>query len=173
MYQGYKCLFLDLLYMKNISRLFCLNPDDYGLHLMKILEYCIRPIWKKRIVIQRYQHSEKYVHFCIQYLVGAPFAQITTPTQCGMKANSTAKAFGRPGCFDSCPQLICVVGSGVSHLPLTIPHKLFMELRPGELTDQSQSIFFGLIDGQTHIQTLKKIFPQKIYFFLLYYFCLT
>lgn len=92
---------------------------------------------KKRIIIQRYQHSEKYVHFCTQYLVGAPFAQITTPAQCGMKAITTAMVFGRPGC----PRLICVVGSGVSHLPLTISHRLFMELRPGELTDQSQSIF--------------------------------
>lgn len=138
--------FLDLLHMKNISRLFCLNPDDDApLENIRILR---KTNLKKRIIVHRYQHSEKYVHLCTQYLVGAPFAQITTPTQCGMKAMSTAKVFGRPGCFDSCPQLICVVGSGVSHLPLTIAHRLFMELRPGELTDQSQSIFFGLVDEQ-------------------------
>ncbi len=58
---------------------------------------------------------------CTQYLVGAPFALITASIRRGMEGDqfvALLRWYGSPGFFDSGLQLICIVGSGVSHLPL-------------------------------------------------------
>ncbi len=58
---------------------------------------------------------------CTQYLVGAPFALITASIQRwhgGDQFVALLRWYGSPGLFDSGLQLICIVGSGVSHLPL-------------------------------------------------------
>ncbi len=44
---------------------------------------------------------------------------------------------GSPGCFDSGLQVICIVGSGVSHLPLD---RLSMGFRSGEFAGQSSTV---------------------------------
>ncbi len=43
---------------------------------------------------------------------------------------------GRPGCFDSGLQVICIFGSGVSHLP----HRFSMGFRSGEFAGQSKTV---------------------------------
>ncbi len=48
--------------------------------------------------------------------------------------------YGSPGCCDSGLQVICIVGSGVSHLPLTIPHRFSMGFRSGEFAVQSSTV---------------------------------
>ncbi len=42
-----------------------------------------------------------------------------------------------PGCFDSGLQVICIVGSGVSHLPLD---RFSMGFRSGEFAGQSSTV---------------------------------
>ncbi len=57
---------------------------------------------------------------CTQYLVGAPFALITCLNLAwhgGDQFVALLRWYGSPGFFDSGLQLICIVGSGVSHLP--------------------------------------------------------
>ncbi len=48
--------------------------------------------------------------------------------------------YGSPGFFDSGLQVICIVGSGVSHLLLTIPHRFSMGFRSGEFAGQSSTV---------------------------------
>ncbi len=58
---------------------------------------------------------------CTQYLVGAPFALITASIRRGMEVISLWHCWGGMEAqvfFDSGLQLIYIVGSGVSHLPL-------------------------------------------------------
>ncbi len=58
---------------------------------------------------------------CTQYLVGAPFALITASIRHGMEVDqfvALLRWYGSPGFFESGLQVICIVGSGVSHLPL-------------------------------------------------------
>ncbi len=45
---------------------------------------------------------------------------------------------GRPGCFYSSLQVICIVGSGVSHLLLD--HRFSMGFRPDEFAGQSSTV---------------------------------
>ncbi len=42
--------------------------------------------------------------------------------------------------FDSGLQLICIVGSGVSHLPLDNTHRFSMGFRSGEFAGQSSTV---------------------------------
>ncbi len=56
---------------------------------------------------------------CTQYLVGAPFALITASIRRGMEGDqfvALLRWYGSTGFFDSGLRLICIVGSGVSHL---------------------------------------------------------
>ncbi len=56
---------------------------------------------------------------CTQYLVGAPFALIfNLAWHGGDQFVALLRWYGSPGFFDSGLQLICIVGSGVSHRPL-------------------------------------------------------
>ncbi len=64
---------------------------------------------------------------CTQYLLGAPFALITASIRRGMEVISLC-------------QLICIVGSGVSHFLLTIPHRFSMGFRSGEFAGQSSTV---------------------------------
>ncbi len=72
---------------------------------------------------------------CTQYLVGAPFALITASIRRGMEVISfgTAEVVWKPRFLDSGLQLICIVGSGVSHLPLDNTHRLSMGFRSASL----------------------------------------
>lgn len=65
----------------------------------------------KGLIIQNWQTSEKYVNLCSLYLVRAPFAQITASL-------ALLRFYGNRGCFNSGHRFICIVGTGVSHLPL-------------------------------------------------------
>ncbi len=47
---------------------------------------------------------------------------------------------GSPGCFDSGLQVISIVGSGISHLPLDITHRFSMRFRSGEFAGQSSTV---------------------------------
>ncbi len=47
--------------------------------------------------------------------------------------------YGSPGFFDSGLQLICIVGSGVSHLPLD-NNRFSMGFRSGEFAGQSSTV---------------------------------
>ncbi len=102
------------------------NIDDYGLQIMKTpnerkLEY--NKINKKKYFKQNCQASEKYVHllhmysilgwasFCMNYCINAAW-------QGGDQPVALLRCNGSPGCSDSGLQVICIVGSGVSHLPL-------------------------------------------------------
>ncbi len=48
--------------------------------------------------------------------------------------------YGSPGCFDSGLQVICIVGSGVSHLPLDNIHRFSTGFRSGEFAGQSSTV---------------------------------
>ncbi len=61
---------------------------------------------KKGFAQQKSSSSLKYVHVCTQYLVGAPLAQTPASARCGMEVI---------GLWHSL-QLVCIVGSTVSHL---------------------------------------------------------
>lgn len=51
------------------------------------------------------------------------------------------KCYGSSACFDSCLQLISIVGFGVSHLSLhNTPHRFCMGIRSGQLTGQSGTV---------------------------------
>ncbi len=83
-------------------------------------EYYIRSI-KMGYFKQKCQASEKYVHFYAwisQYLVVPPFAWITASMQRGNQPVALLRCNRSTGCFDSSLQVICIVGSGFSHLPL-------------------------------------------------------
>ncbi len=73
---------------------------------------------------------------CTQYLVGAPFALITASIQRGGdQFVALLRWYGSPGFFDSGLQLICIVGSGVSHL-----HRFSIGFRSGEFAGQSSTV---------------------------------
>ncbi len=57
--------------------------------------------------------------FCMNYCINAAWHG-------GDQFVALLRCNGSPGCFDSGLQLICIVGSGVSHLPLdNTPYILF------------------------------------------------
>ncbi len=47
---------------------------------------------------------------------------------------------GSPGCFDSGLQVICIVGSGVSHLTLDSTPYILYAVRSGEFAGQSSAV---------------------------------
>ncbi len=78
---------------------------------------------KKGYFKQKCQASEKYVHF---YLLNTWLGLLLHELlhQCGVAWHGVnhpvalLRCNGSPDCFDSGLQVICIVGSGVSHLPL-------------------------------------------------------
>ncbi len=52
-----------------------------------------------------------WASFCMNYCTNAAWHGDNQPV-------ALLRCNGSPGCFDSCLQVICIVGSGVSHLPL-------------------------------------------------------
>ncbi len=102
------------------------NFDDYALKIMKTQNEVPRKIRilhkinKKWYFKQKCQASEKYVSmhsilgwtsFCMNYCINAAWHGGNQPV-------ALLRCNGSPGCFDSGLQVICIVGSGVSHLPL-------------------------------------------------------
>ncbi len=82
----------------------------------------LHKINKKGYFKHKCQASEKYVHFyehsilgrgsfCMNYCINAVWHG-------GDQFVALLRWYGSPGFFDSGLQLICIVGSGVSHLPL-------------------------------------------------------
>ncbi len=94
------------------------NPP---IHYLNKLEYFIRPI-KKTFLVNCWP-SGKYVHllymysilgrgsFCFNYCLNSAWHG-------GDQFVALLRWYGSPGFFDSGLQVICIVGSGVSHLPL-------------------------------------------------------
>ncbi len=94
------------------------NPP---IHYLNKLEYFIRSI-KKNILVNCWP-SGKYVHllymysilgrgsFCFNYCLNSAWHG-------GDQFVALLRWYGSPGFFDSGLQVICIVGSGVSHLPL-------------------------------------------------------
>ncbi len=82
---------------------------------LKILEYFPRSIKKKKkgFAKQKSSSSLKYVNFCTQYLVGAPLAQFQHQWGVAWKRSACGTAETLLSL-----QLICIVGSTVSHLSL-------------------------------------------------------
>ncbi len=88
--------------------------------------------------------SGKYVHllymysihgrgsFCFNYCLNSAWHG-------GDQFVALLRWYGSPGFFDSGLQVICIVGSGVSHLPLTIPIES-MGFRSGEFAGQSSTV---------------------------------
>ncbi len=91
--------------------------------------WILHKINKKGYFKQKYQASEKYEHvqhsilgwasFCMNYCINAVWHGGNQPV-------ALFRGNGSTGCFDSSLQVICIVGSGVSHLPLdNIPKILY------------------------------------------------
>ncbi len=57
----------------------------------------------------------------------------------GNKPVALLRCNGSPGCFDSSLQVICIVGSGVSHLPLD-SNRFYIGFRSGEFAGQSSTV---------------------------------
>ncbi len=81
----------------------------------------LHKINKKGYFKQKCQASEKYVHFyalntwlgllCMNYCINAAWHG-------GDQSVALLRCNGSPGCFNSGLRVICIVGSGVFHLPL-------------------------------------------------------
>ncbi len=71
---------------------------------------------------------------CINYCINAAWHG-------GDKPVALLRCNGSPGCFDSGLQVICIFGSGVSHLPLdNNPYIFSMGSRSGEFAGQSSTV---------------------------------
>ncbi len=107
--------------------------------------WILHKINKKWYFKQKCQASEKYVHymhsilgwasFCMNYCINAAWHGDNQPV-------ALLRCNGRPGSFDSGLQVIYIVGSGVSHLPLdNIPYTVFsMGFRSGDFAGQSNTV---------------------------------
>ncbi len=111
------------------------------MHYLNKLEYFIRPI-KKTFLVNCWP-SGKYVHllymhsilgrgsFCFNYCLNSAI---------GDQFVALLRWYGSPGCFNSGLQIICIVGSGVSHLPLDNIHRFSTGFRSGEFAGQSSTV---------------------------------
>ncbi len=80
----------------------------------------LHKINKKGVFQQICQASEKYVNFyalCNTWL-GLLLHELLHQWHGGNQPVALPRCNGSPGCLDSGLQVICIVGSGVSHLPL-------------------------------------------------------
>ncbi len=104
------------------------NFYDYGLQIMKTPNSLSQKIWilhkmnKKKDILNRNVRLLKsmfismhsilsWASFCMKYCINAVWHG-------GDQSVALLRCNGSPGCFDSGLQVICIVGSGVSHLPL-------------------------------------------------------
>ncbi len=111
----FKPLFLDIF-------------DDYGLQIIKTQNSVSQKIWilhkinKNIYILNRNVRLLKsmfisinsilgWAFFCMNYCINAAWHGDNQPV-------TLLRCNGSPGCFDSGLQVICIVGSGVSHLPL-------------------------------------------------------
>ncbi len=74
-----------------------------------------------------------WASFCMNYC-------INTAWHGGNQPVALLRCKGSPCCFDSGLQVICISGSGVSHLPLDNTHILSMGFRSGEFPGQSSTV---------------------------------
>ncbi len=83
------------------------------------------------------------VSFCMNYCINAAWHGDNQPV-------ALLRCNGSPGCFDSGLQVICIVGSGVSH------HRFSMGFRSGE--------FAGQLTVETSHWTLSKMDSVPLHF---------
>ncbi len=89
--------------------------------------------------------SGKYVHLLYMYLIlgRGSFCFnycLNSAWHGGDQFVALLRWYGSPGFFDSGLQVICIVGSGVSHLPLDNTHRFSMGFRSGEFAGQSSTV---------------------------------
>ncbi len=89
--------------------------------------------------------SGKYVHLLYMYSIlgRGSFCFNYCSIRRGMEVISLWHCWGGMEAqvsFDSGLQLICIVGSGVSHLPLDNTHRFSMGFRSGEFAGQSSTV---------------------------------
>ncbi len=126
----------DSITQSEISQTFIsLKLYDYGLQIIKKQNSVSQKIWilhkinKKGILNRNVRllksilismHSiRQWIFFCMNYCINAAWHGVNQPV-------ALLRCNGSPGCFDSDLQVICIVGSGVSHLPLdNTPYVLY------------------------------------------------
>ncbi len=74
-----------------------------------------------------------WASFCINYCINAAWHGGNQPV-------ALLRCNGSPGCFYSGLRVICIVGSGVSHLPLDNIHRFSTGFRSGEFAGQSSTV---------------------------------
>ncbi len=74
-----------------------------------------------------------WASFCMNYCINAVWHGGDQPV-------ALLRCNGRSGCFNSGLQVICIVGSGVSHLPLDNTWQFSMGFRSGEFDGQSSTV---------------------------------
>ncbi len=106
---------------------------------LRKLEYYIRSIKKDilnrnvrllKIMLISMHSILGWASFCMNYCINAAWHGGNQPVAL-LRCNES------PGCFDSSLQVICIVESGVSHLPLDNTHRFSMVFRSGEFAGQS------------------------------------
>ncbi len=107
---------------------------------LRKLEYYIRSI-KKNILNRNVRllksmlismHSILgWASFCMNYCINVAWHG-------GNQSVALLRCNGSPGCFDSGLQVICIVGSGLSHLPLD--NRFSMGFRSGEFAGQWSTV---------------------------------
>ncbi len=105
-------------------------------------EYYVRSL-KKGYFKQKCQASEKYVYFhALNTWLGLVCMNCCINAVChgGNQPVALLRCIGSPGCFDSGLQVICIVGSGVSHLSLDNTHRFSLGFRSGEFAGQSSTV---------------------------------
>ena len=80
-----------------------------------------------------YEHVQNLIlswgYFCLNYCSNAAWHWVN-------QSVALLRCYGSPGFSDSGLQLFCIVGSGISHLPLHNTPYIFMGLRSGEFAGQ-------------------------------------
>ncbi len=74
-----------------------------------------------------------WASFCMNYCINVAWHGGNQPV-------ALLRCNGSPGCFDSGLRVICIVGSGVPHLPLDNSHIFSMAFRSGEFAGQSSTV---------------------------------
>ncbi len=102
------------------------NVYDYGIQIMKTQNSVSQKIWilhkinKKKDILNRYVRLLKSMFISMHSILGWPsFCMnycINAAWHGGNQHVALLRCNGSPGCFDIGLQVICIVGSGVSHL---------------------------------------------------------
>ncbi len=72
-----------------------------------------------------------WASFCMNYFINAAWHGDNQPV-------ALLRCNGSPGCFDSGLQVICIVGSGVSHLPLDNTPYILYGVQVRRVANQAQ-----------------------------------